>query len=76
VLEDSHGAHRELGFALFMRRGMAAWIDAWSQCAPRSSAGQRMEPDAMTVLPAGLRNEVATVLVAMALGSSRPEART
>jgi len=76
VLEDSHTAHRELGFTLFMRRGMAAWIDAWWQCALRSSAKQRTEPDAVTVLPAGLRSEVATVLVAMALGSRRSEART
>lgn len=75
VLEDRHAAQRELGFTLFMRRGMAAWIDAWSQCVPRSSAAQRREPGAVTMLPAGLRSEVATVLVAMALGPSRSEAR-
>jgi len=58
VLEGTRG-DRDLGLALLMRRGMAAWIRAWSTC---------------EALPAGLRGDVARLLVTMVLTTTRMEA--
>lgn len=63
---------RGLGFALFLGRGMAAWMEAWSRCAPRllpqGQAGTA--PSTRTgasSLPDALRDEVAQVLASMAM---------
>ena len=54
------------GLALFVRRGMAAWLTA---CAPltRPPEALREKPAESDRVPPDLRNEVATVLAEMAL---------
>jgi hypothetical protein len=59
-----------LGLALFLGRGMAAWIDAWERC-PRSPSPVPRPTTApvgpTTVLAPGLQTEVALVLAGMAM---------
>ena len=61
--------------ALLMRQGMATWIQAWSACAgpPRPTRTPVGGPSLM--LPEGVRGDVTRLLVTMALGASRGEAR-
>lgn len=65
------GTSRNLGLALFLRRGMAAWMQAWVECAPArdlSGAGpSRGEPD----LSADVRGELIRGWVDMALSARR-----
>jgi hypothetical protein len=72
VLEGSRG-DRELGLALLMRRGMAAWIRAWSACAASPTTEGPSRASAMA-LPAGLRDDVTRLLVTMALRATHTEA--
>ena len=62
-------AHRGegLGLALFLRRGMAAWMQAWSECAPHIEPSPRAEPGVDETIPAGLRSQIATLLAGMIL---------
>jgi hypothetical protein len=56
------------GLALFMRRGMRAWMQAWSQCAAPSS---RLPPTPMAsgqeTCPVQLHAQVAMLLADMVL---------
>jgi hypothetical protein len=72
---DGGAGDRERGLALLMRRGLAAWIRAWSACTvPAGTAdGARHEP-AIAVLPS-VRGEVTRLLVTMALSAHHKEAR-
>jgi hypothetical protein len=73
VLDGTRG-DRDLGLVLLMRRGMAAWIRAWSACAaPPVPTEGRTHGDALA-LPAGLRGDVTRLLVTMALTAAHPEA--
>lgn len=61
-----------LGLALFLRRGMAAWMEAWTRCQPSPGSDARPKPKAVpaesaTVMAPGLHAEVALVLAGMAL---------
>ena len=60
------GATPGTGFALFLRRGMAAWMEA---CTTAASAFVTRHPPMQEdrVVPSDLRGEVAMVLVSMAL---------
>jgi hypothetical protein len=56
-----------LGLALFLRRGMAAWMQAWSQCtdvAPKA----HLQPAMTAAVPIDLRMQVATLLAGIILG--------
>ena len=68
-----NGARSNLGLALFLRRGLVAWMQAWADCAPTrdpSVAGpSRGEPD----LSADARGEMIRVWVDMALSARREE---
>jgi hypothetical protein len=72
VREGTRG-DRDLGLALLMRRGMAAWIRAWSTCAAPAPNEQSAHGDVLA-LPAGLRGDVTRLLVTMALTTTRTEA--
>ena len=57
-----------LGLALFLRRGMPAWMAAWSDCrlsATASPPGPRAEHT--VILPQTLHTQVALLLAGMAL---------
>lgn len=73
VLEGTRG-NGDLGLALFMRRGMGAWIRAWSACAAPSVATDRVALGSAPALPVGLRGDVTRLLVTMALTAAHTEA--
>ena len=59
--------------ALFMHRGMGAWMQAWSHCvAPTHAPAQA--PQSQEILPVQLHREVAMLLASMVL-FTRQEAR-
>ena len=64
---------RELGCALVLRQGLAAWIRAWSGCrVPARPAGGRAA-GATIALPDGLRADVTRLLVSLAIGAHSKE---
>jgi hypothetical protein len=73
VLDGSRG-DRDLGLVLLIRRGMGAWIRAWSACAAAAAATDRGTRGSVAALPAGVRGEVTRLLVTMALTAAHTEA--
>jgi hypothetical protein len=71
---DTRG-HRDLGLALFLRRGMAAWMRAWSACAALPSPAPD-GPTRMAALswPPGVRGDLTRLLVTMVLTATHTEA--
>lgn len=69
ALRRPGGPGRGSGLALFIRRGMAAWLTA---CAPvaRSLEALSRVPVAQDRVPPDLRTEVAMVLAEMALSAA------
>jgi hypothetical protein len=67
-----HGAaaDRAMGFALFIRRGMPAWMAAWAQCLPAVSDELPKRRDLVRdLLPYTLRGRVTALLTEMALSN-------
>jgi hypothetical protein len=62
-----------LGWALFVRRGMTAWMQAWSECVPRSEPSPRSQPDVNVTIPGDVRPMITTLLASMIL-CLQPEA--
>jgi hypothetical protein len=54
------------GLALFMRRGMSAWMQAWSQCVAPPLAPAQPQDD-QEICPVQLHREVAMLLASMVL---------
>lgn len=54
------------GLALFMRRGMSAWLQAWSQCVPPAPMPVQAHDD-QEICPAQLHKEMAMLLASMVL---------
>jgi hypothetical protein len=54
------------GLALFMRRGMSAWMQAWSQCVPPTPVPARSHDD-QEICPVQLHKEMAMLLASMVL---------
>jgi len=67
------GNNEGLGLALFLRRGMAAWIEAWSQCAGAIEKDARPQAAPDETLPRDVRSQIATLLADMIL-NLQPEA--
>jgi hypothetical protein len=63
-----------LGLALFLHRGMAAWMQAWSQCIDCVTP-QALSRPATTPVPVDVRAQVATLLAGIIL-SLHQEAAT
>jgi hypothetical protein len=61
-----------LGLALFLRRGMTAWMQAWSECADAETETCSIS-GGKEVIPADMRSQLATLLAGMIL-SLRQEA--
>jgi len=64
-----------LGLALFLRRGMAAWMQAWSQCLDCVTPPAPSSPPATTPVPMDVRAQVAMLLAGIIL-SLHQEATT
>lgn len=62
--EQGSSSHRELGLALLMRQGVAAWLQAYRQAIPKSAP----QSDAAMALPPGIRGDLTLILAGMALG--------
>ena len=54
------------GLALFMRRGMSAWVQAWSQCVPPAPMPARAHDD-QEICPVQLHKEMAMLLASMVM---------
>jgi hypothetical protein len=65
IRASTHGKEG-LGLALFLRRGMAAWIEAWSQCITVEKDA-RSRSVSNEVLPSEVRSQIATLLAGMIL---------
>ena len=61
------------GLALFLRKGMAAWMHAWSCCMPKPAPETASLPDAAPTCSVDLRTQIAVILAGMILGR-QPEA--
>ena len=59
-----------LGLALFMSRGMAAWMAAWPPRMCRHDGASTSRGEQPEFVPQGLHSEVATILAGMALSAS------
>jgi hypothetical protein len=63
-----------LGLALFLRRGMAGWMQAWSQCSCVTPRAQTW-PATMSPVPVDVRAQVATLLAGIILGLQQETTR-
>ncbi len=55
-----------LGLTLFLRKGMAAWMEAWRCCASRGEQGSPDAPSLADRVPLPVQTELVTILAAMA----------
>jgi hypothetical protein len=62
-------AHRGegLGWTLFVRRGMTAWMQAWSECVPHSEPSLRSQTSIDETIPGDMRPLITTLLASMIL---------
>jgi hypothetical protein len=56
-----------LGLALFLRRGMAAWMQAWSRCTSCVAPQAQTLPAIAAPVPVDVRAQVATLLAEIIL---------
>jgi len=56
-----------LGLALFLRRGMTAWMQAWSECAGKVEPETRSVSGGNETIPVDMRSELTTLLAGMIL---------
>jgi hypothetical protein len=68
--EQSIRPQRELGLALLMRQGVAAWLHAYCRATPKAPP----RSDTVTLVPDGIRGELTLILAGMALGAGAKEA--
>lgn len=63
---SAHGG-KGLGLALFLRRGMTAWMQAWSECASNIEPGKPPQPSFDETLPADMRSQITALLAGIIL---------
>ncbi len=56
------------GLALFLRKGMTAWMRAWSSCIPKPTAETVLLPGAAPACSVDVRAQIATIVAGMILG--------
>jgi hypothetical protein len=56
-----------LGLALFLRRGMTAWMQAWSECAGNVEPPTSAQPGADENVSLDIRSQITTLLASMIL---------
>src|SRR5215471_14042757 len=57
-----------LGLALFLRRGMTAWMQAWAQCTDHGAPTAHSQSATAAAVPIDLRAQVTTLLAGIILG--------
>lgn len=57
----------DLGLALFLRRGMTAWMRAWAECVATVEPVTRSQAGANEVIPADMHPQITTLLAGMIL---------
>lgn len=67
VLGEGIGSSGSLGTALFIHKGMSAWMRAWSDCVRPSEGVAMKEPSIHEPVPRHLQPEVVMILAGMAL---------
>lgn len=53
------------GLALFLRRGMTAWMRAWSECAATVEPVTRSQAGADEAIPVDMRSQITTLLASI-----------
>jgi hypothetical protein len=66
--KDPARSREGLGLALFLRRGMTAWMQAWSQCTSRITPQAQTRSATTAPIPIDVRAQVATLLAGIILG--------
>jgi hypothetical protein len=56
-----------LGLALFLRRGMTAWMQAWSECAGYVEPPTPAQPGAGETILVDMRSQITILLAGMIL---------
>ena len=67
VLGEEAGPAGGLGAALFVQKGVLAWMRAWSDCTRPHEGAAIQEPAAHDLVPPCVQPEVVMVLAGMAL---------
>jgi len=60
-----------LGLTLFLRRGMTAWMEAWSECAGNVEPAARLQPGVHETIPVDMRSQITTLLASMILSQQQ-----
>jgi hypothetical protein len=56
-----------LSLALFLRRGMTAWMQAWSECSANAEPEMRSVPGGNETIPVEMRSQLSSLLTGMIL---------
>ena len=67
AISRSEFGSKGLGLALFLRRGMTAWMQAWAQCTDHDAPTAPSESATAAAVPIDLRGQVATLLAGIIL---------
>jgi hypothetical protein len=71
ALRESFTGEVGLGLALFMRSGMATWVDAWAEYTPAASDKTDAHSMVERAVPACLISQVTMLITNMALNVHR-----
>jgi len=63
----STSGNKGFGLTLLLRRGMTAWMQAWSECAGNVELGARSVSSAQEPIPTDMRSQLAGLLAGMIL---------
>jgi hypothetical protein len=63
---SAHGGEG-LGLALFLHRGMTAWMQAWSECAGKVEPETRSVSGGNETIPVDMRSQLTSLLAGMIL---------
>jgi hypothetical protein len=64
---DAGNGGQGQGLALFLRSGMAAWMQAWSECVSGVRANAPSQAATMTSAPIDVRAQITTLLAGIIL---------
>lgn len=69
------GVGRGMGLVLFLREGMRAWLESWSDCTLPVADHSGTRTRDVELMPLDLRGEMARILAGMAMLRNRKERR-